>query len=148
MLSCKPFLLLNILVLLFDPGRLRDYWPGWTDWSNRSEGKSSRLWFLCLFNNIIWVDSDFICTCWGAWTWKCRSLHVLSVICLILLRVCVRVCVCHYSSSSFLCCACHFFHLCLMEAAQRSLNVLWMDVRRDGRGRSCNQTQNCQRLSC
>lgn len=33
----------NIFVLFVVLGRLRDYWPGWTDWSNRSEGKAFQL---------------------------------------------------------------------------------------------------------
>lgn len=65
----RLFLLLNIVVLRFDPGRLRDYWPSGIYWSNRSKGKSSRLYYFSLsLTSITRVDSDSICRRWGTWT--------------------------------------------------------------------------------
>lgn len=55
--------------------------------------------------------------------WKIACFYNVSVI-----AVCVFV------TTPLLCCACHFFHLYLLEAAQRGLIVLWRDVRRNERG--------------
>lgn len=123
-LLCRLFLLLNIFILCFDPGRLRDYWPSGIYWSNRSKGKSSSLYYFSL-TNITWTmipSTDAV---------ECRLRNVLEG-CMFLKLVCY-CCLC-YVTTPLLCCACHVFHLCLLEAAQRCLIVLWRDVRRNGKG--------------
>lgn len=42
--------------------------------------------------------------------------------------------VCVFVTTPLLCYTCHFFHLCLLDAAQRSFTILWRDVRKKGRG--------------